>query len=82
MLERAFRPIMRDGAAMAEVIIEILRVLRDLAANAAPDYLDCLLAEAQRAEEWGETSLQREADKQSLRSMAEDVRSTAAARRG
>jgi uncharacterized membrane protein len=82
MLERAFRPIMRDGAAMAEVIIEILRVLRDLVANAAPDYLDCLLAEAQRAEEWGETSLQREADKHSLRSMAEDVRSTAAARRG
>lgn len=81
MLERAFRPVMRDGAAMAEVMFAIVKALRDLAADAVPDYLDDLAAEAARAQELGEASLQLESDKQVLRTIAQEVREIAARRR-
>lgn len=81
MLERAFRPIMRDGAAMAEVIIAIMSVLRELCRQAAPDYLDCVAEEARRAEALGEASLQHEADKKALHRMADELRSIVARRR-
>src|SRR3546814_18432260 len=63
MLERALRPIMRDGAGFAEVIDAILRVLRDLAEEVAPDYLDSIVMEARRAEDLAEGCLQLAVDK-------------------
>lgn len=81
MLQRAFRPVMRDAAGHAEVIFAIMRVLRSLAAQAVPDYLECIAAEAQRVEHLGQAALQLEADKQALRRMAEELRAIAAGRR-
>lgn len=81
MLERAFRPVMRDGAGKAEVLFAIMGALKELAATARPDYLDCLLAESQRAESFGKAALQLDADKQTLVRMAEDLRQIAAERR-
>jgi len=80
MLERAFRPVMRDGAASAEVICAIMAVLKDLAAGASEDYLDCLEAEAERAEAFGKAALQLDADKEALGSMAADLRAIAVRR--
>lgn len=80
MLERAFRPIMRDGAAMAEVIGAIVDELCKLAAGVAPDYLELLVAEARRAEAQGDSALRLETDRQMLRRKVARLRETAAAR--
>ena len=82
MLERAYRPVMRDGAAIAEVICGIAEELRRLAAGVAPEYLDLLTAEAARAQAQGERSLQLEADKQALRDKVASLRDAVAARGG
>lgn len=81
MLERAYRPIMRDGAAIAEVICGIADELCKLAAGVAPVYLEQLVAEAARAQAQGEAALQLEADKQALRDKVARLRDTVTARR-
>lgn len=81
MLQRAFRPVMRDGAALAEVICAIMAVLRDLTGSGAKDYLGCLEAEAQRAEDFGKASLHLDADKQVLADMAGELREIATRRK-
>lgn len=81
MLERAFRPVMRDGAGKAEVMFAIMEVLKNLAAGARPEYLECLLKEARRAQSLGEAALQLDADKQSLACLAEDIQRIGAERR-
>ena len=62
-LERAFRPVVRDGAGLAEVIAAVLHVLQDLASSAAPEYLDAIAAEGTRAAEFAEATLELAIDK-------------------
>lgn len=81
LLQLAFRPVMRDGGGAAEVICAIMGVLRLLAVQAAPDYLDCLAVEARRAEDLGEQALPLAADKQALGEMAAELRRIVAQRR-
>jgi uncharacterized membrane protein len=80
LLERALRPVIRDGAGSAEVICEIVRILGDLVRVAAPDHLDAILDEAQRAEEMGMAALTLEADKAALGRSLKDLRHFAASR--
>lgn len=80
MLHRAFRPVMRDGAGHAEVLCAIMEVLRELAAEAAPEYLDSLVEEARRAEVLGEAALQLDADKRALCRIGKELREIAARR--
>lgn len=80
-LERAFRPIMRDGARFAEVLGEILRTQQDLAESAAHDYLDSIAGEARRVAEFAESSLDLEIDREAIRRNAEALRQIIARRR-
>lgn len=80
MLHRAFRPVMRDAAGHAEVLLPIMESLCRLAAEAAPEYLDCLVEEAQRAEDLGKASLQLDADKRRLSRIGRELRETVAQR--
>lgn len=82
MLERAFRPVIRDGAGNAEVIGAIAGVLKELAENAAPAYLAVIVAEAERAEAFGTAKLTLEADRKALADLVAAVREAAAARKG
>jgi len=82
LVERALRPIMRDGAAQAEVISSIMGVFIDLAERAAHDYLDCIVEEAKRAEEFGTAGLKLEADREALCRMTGRLREVIAERRG
>jgi uncharacterized membrane protein len=66
LLERAFRPIIRDGAACAEVILAIMDILHELARDAAPVYLEQILDEAARAEAYGREKLVLETDRDAL----------------
>ncbi len=81
-MERALRPIMRDGSGSAEVVFLIMRVLIELTEQAAPEYLERLEDEAQRTEDFGAAGLELEADKAKLRRMAEQLRAIVADRRG
>lgn len=81
LLERAFRPVMRDGAGKAEVMFAIMGIVKDLVADAQPEYLECLLDEARRAESLGKAALQLDADKQTLARLAEELQQIAAERR-
>jgi len=81
MLERAFRPVMRDGASHAEVICAIAGVLKDLAESAAPGHLEDILAEAERAEAFGAEKLLLDADRQALARLVDDARKIAAGRK-
>lgn len=81
MLHRAFRPVMRDAAGHAEVLLAIVETLRGLAREAAPEYLDSLIEEARRAEDLGQASLQLDADKRTLCRIGGELREIAARRR-
>lgn len=81
MLERALRPVIRDGAAEAEVMAAVMQVLYDLAVCAAPDHLDAVLEEAERAETFGMASLTLERDKKAFCAKVEELRDHAAGRR-
>ncbi|WP_340119775.1 DUF2254 domain-containing protein [Pelagibius sp. 7325] len=74
MLERAFRPVMRDGASHAEVICAIAGVLKDLAESAAPCYLEDIMDEARRAEAFGMEKLLLDADRQALARLVAEAR--------
>ncbi|MGF1629473.1 MAG: DUF2254 domain-containing protein [Kiloniellaceae bacterium] len=80
MLERAYRPVMRDGAGSAEVICAIMAVLKDLTGLVATDYLEALVGEAERAEAFGKASLTLDVDKQALARLTEALREVAASR--
>lgn len=80
LLERAFRPIIRDGAACAEVILAIIHILHELAQEAAPVYLEMILEEAERAEAFGRERLVLEADRDALRRHWEALKETAVER--
>lgn len=82
LLERALRPVIRDGAASAEVICRIMGVFIELAEQAAPDYLDQIAEEARRAEAFGTACLELKADKESLCGMTAELQEVLAARRG
>ncbi|MEQ9609150.1 MAG: DUF2254 family protein, partial [Kiloniellaceae bacterium] len=81
MLERAYRPVMRDGASQAEVICAIAAVLKDLAESAAPGYLKDIMAEARRAEAFGMEKLLLDADRQALARLVAEARDIAAGRK-
>ncbi|MEO3429947.1 DUF2254 domain-containing protein [Pelagibius sp. CAU 1746] len=81
MLERALRPVIRDGAAKAEVMEAVMQVLCDLAACAAPDHLDVVLEEAQRAEAFGLSALTLERDKKAFCEKVQELRDHIAGRR-
>jgi uncharacterized membrane protein len=81
LLERAYRPIMRDGAHSAEVICGIMEQLKDLAARVDPAYLDNIVAEADRALRFGEEKLTLEVDRAALQALDERLRERAAGRR-
>ena len=82
MLERSFRPVIRDGAGSAEVICAIAEVLKDLAGEAAPDYLDIIVAEAERAKAFGDGALHLEADKRALAGAVSALKEVATRRKG
>jgi uncharacterized membrane protein len=82
MLARAFRPVMRDGAASAEVVFAILRILTELAEKAHPDYLEAIESEALRLQTLGESSLQYASDREALRRKTARLQDRAAGRRG
>ncbi|MEQ8357671.1 MAG: DUF2254 domain-containing protein [Kiloniellaceae bacterium] len=82
LLERAVRPVIREGAGSAEVINAVMAVLADLVHRAAADHLDVIIKEAQRAEDFGLAVLQLDVDKKALTDRAKQVRESAADRRG
>lgn len=66
LIERALRPVMRDGAGQAEVITRVMGVLADLAESSDPAYFDLLEEEAARAEAFGSSELILEQDRKLL----------------
>ena len=66
LLERAWRPIVRDGGGQAEVICGILNALVELASMIDPGHLDALREEGERAQAFGKELLRLEADRSSL----------------
>ncbi|WP_193370464.1 DUF2254 domain-containing protein [Pelagibius marinus] len=81
LVERALRPVVRDGAGEAEVIAAVMQVLCDLAACAAPDHLDAILEEAERAEAFGMSALTLERDKEAFCEKVQELRDHVAGRR-
>ena len=82
MLERAMRPVVRDGAASAEVVCAVMSVLSELAEKAHPDHVPAIEEEAQRTQDFGAAALTLDKDRDSLCALAERLREVAAARRG
>jgi uncharacterized membrane protein len=80
LLERALRPVVRDGAAEAEVMTTVMQVLCDLSASAAPDHLDAVLQEAERAEAFGMSALALERDRQAFCAKVQELRDHIAGR--
>lgn len=74
LLQRALRPVMRDGAGFAEVIHRIVALLEELAETAAPEYLESLAGEAERAQAFGKDALALDRDKQALGETVEKMR--------
>lgn len=81
LLHRAFRPVMRDAAGHAEVLLPMMQVLRALAEEAEPEYLECLIEEARRMEDLGQATLQLDADKRTLCRIGRELRETVERRR-
>ena len=81
LLERALRPVMRDGAGQAEVISRAIKLLGDLAESADSAYLDLLVEEAERAEALGQAGLTLERDRIRLTEQAEEFRRRIARRK-
>jgi uncharacterized membrane protein len=81
LLERALRPVVREGAGSAEVICAVLQCLADLASSVSTDHLDELLVEARRAEAFGEASLCLKEDKEALQALVTDLRERVEQRR-
>jgi len=77
LLERAFRPVMRDGAACAEVLFAIVGVLKDVSEVAAGEYLKDIVAEAERAEAFGVARLELETDRDTLMALVDEIRQPA-----
>ena len=80
MLERAFRPIIRDGAGVAEVVNAILGRLEDLARTAAPGHLAAIAEEGGRALDYGLLELPLERDRREVQRVAARLSATVAAR--
>jgi uncharacterized membrane protein len=80
LLERAFRPIIRDGAGCAEVILAIIDILHELAQDAAPVYLESVRGEAERAVAFGREKLVLQADRDALERRWEALQETAEGR--
>lgn len=80
LLERAYRPIMRDGGHCAEVIAGIMEQLRELASRVRPDDLGAIRAEAERAGALGEDKLTFAVDRAALQILGARVGEIAAAR--
>ena len=73
MLERAYRPVMRDGAAFVEVLSAVVEALEAIGRYGQAAYRDLLREEARRALDFGVAHLHYEADKRSLRDRVERV---------
>lgn len=74
LLERAWRPVTRDGGRHAEVISAIMRALRELSEKADVSHLEAVAVEIDRAEAFGEQALQLEADRKALSDIAASAR--------
>jgi uncharacterized membrane protein len=73
MLERAYRPIMRDAAGMAEVMTALVQALVTIARVGQPAYAEALRAEVDRALSYALAHLHYEKDKQTLKRAAEGL---------
>lgn len=74
LLERAWRPVMRDGGRHAEVICAVMQALRELAEKADPSHLEAVAGEVERAEAFGAHLLQLKADRKALSDIAATAR--------
>ncbi|TQV70093.1 DUF2254 domain-containing protein [Denitrobaculum tricleocarpae] len=74
LLVRSVRPIVRDGAGVAEIICAIMSILEELSASVEPEYEGLILEEVRRAETLGLESLQLGLDKQVLTEIAERIK--------
>ena len=74
MLARSIRPIVRDGAGVAEIICAVMSILKDLSGSVEFEYAELILEEVRRAEDFGLAGLQLDSDKEQLTEMAENVR--------
>ncbi|MEQ8710466.1 MAG: DUF2254 domain-containing protein [Rhodospirillales bacterium] len=82
LLERAWRPIVRDGGAHAEVICGILNALVELASIVDPGHLDAIREEGERALAFGKELLRLETDRESLDEISKRLDQTINARTG
>lgn len=80
LLERSFRPVIRDGAASAEIIFAILGAMVELARKAEPEYLTLIVRESERAVGYGEASLTLAVDKADLADIAKELKEVVASR--
>ena len=72
-LKRAIRPLVRDGAASAEVVVAILDILVNLAGSCADPYRKALGAEGQRTLEYASARLKLAADKKAIEEKGRDL---------
>ncbi len=79
-VEQALRPVMRDGAGSVEVICKIVELLAELVGICAPEYLELLTAEAERAEAFGKEALILPQDKTALAEAVAALRRAASSR--
>ncbi|MEQ9329418.1 MAG: DUF2254 domain-containing protein [Rhodospirillales bacterium] len=82
LLERAWRPVMRDGGRHAEVICAVMQALSELAEKADRSHLDAVAGEVDRAEAFGEQLLQLEVDRKTLSDIAATARKAIESRTG
>ncbi len=82
LMERAIRPVARDGASSAEVLCAMMESLIELAGRAHADHLETIVQEAQRVADFGAEGLTLEVDRQKLRDMMQQLHEVAAQRRG
>ncbi len=73
MLQRAVRPLVRDGAGSAEVICGLVDLLSVAARSASPEYVPFLLEEAHRARDYALEELSLDADKESMKKKVADL---------
>lgn len=82
LLERAIRPLARDGANSAEVLCALMDCLIELAGSAHADHLEAIEQEALRVAGFGAEGLALEIDRRKLADMMRQLHEITAQRRG
>lgn len=73
MLERAYRPIMRDAAGSAEVMFAVVSALKSISSHGLPTYRELLCQEGRRALDFGLAHLHYDGDKETLTAAVEEL---------